>query len=132
MRNFVLNDQISDSPFSYHLFLLGEVRAAIENGNVRKYHFGFMRNVLEKTSTFLGYERWEELLPKTSDGTSDPYAERLTNYGVHSKHAGEEIEPIPQEIKNMLKVIYEHFINSGHTFMNAAETQPAQPTEAVI
>ena len=129
---FVLSDQISDAPFSYHLFLLGEVRTAIETGNVRKYHFGFMRNILEKTSTFLGYERWEDLLPKTNDGTSDPYAERLANYGVHSKHAGDEIEPIPQEIKNMLKIIYEHFINSGHTFMKAAETQPAQPTEAVI
>jgi hypothetical protein len=129
---FVLNDQISDAPFSYHLFLLGEVRTAIETGNVRKYHFGFMRNILEKTSTFLGYERWEELLPRTSDGTSDPYAERLANYGVHSKHAGDEIEPIPQEIKNMLKIIYEHFINSGHTFIKAAETQPAQPTVAVI
>jgi len=129
---FVLNDQISDSPFSYHLFLLSEVRSAIETGDVRKYHFGFMRNILEKTSTFLGYERWEELLPKTNDGTSDPYAERLTNYGVHSKHAGDEIEPIPNEIKNMLKIIYEHFMNSGHTFTKAAELQPAQPAEAVI
>lgn len=129
---FVLNDQISDSPFSYHLFLLSEVRSAIESGGVRKYHFGFMRNILEKTSTFLGHERWEELLPKTNDGRSDPYAERLTNYGVHSKHAGDEIEPIPNEIKNMLKIIYEHFMNSGHTFTKAAELQPAQPAEAVI
>lgn len=129
---FVLIDQISDAPFSYHLFLLGEVRNAIETGNVRKYHFGFMRNILEKTSTFLGYERWEDLLPRTNDGSSDPYAERLSNYGVHSKHAGDEIEPIPQEVKNMLKIIYEHFINSGHTFMNAAETEPAQPTVAAI
>lgn len=128
---FLLGDQISDSPFSYHLFLLGEVRTAIATGKVRKYHFGFMRNILEKTSTFLGYERWEDLLPKTIDGTSDPYAERLANYGVHSKHAGDEIEPIPQEIKNMLKIIYEHFISSGHTFMTA-ETQPGHPAETAI
>lgn len=129
---FVLSDQISDAPFSYHLFLLGEVRTAIETGSVRKYHFGFMRNILEKTSTFLGYESWEELLPQTPDGTTDPYAERLANYGVHSKHAGDEIEPVPQEIKNMLKLIYEHFISSGHTFMNAAETQQPQAPEGVI
>jgi len=126
--NFVLSDQISDAPFSYHLFLLAEVKTAIETGNIRKYHFGFMRNILEKTSTFLGYQRWEELLPKTSEGTSDPYAERLTNYGVHSKHAGEEIEPIPPQIKNMLKVIYEHFVSSGHTFK---EAQQAQSEETV-
>jgi len=121
--SFVLSDQMSDAPFSYHLFLLAEVQTAIETGNIRKYHFGFMRNILEKTSTFLGYQRWEELLPKTSEGTSDPYAERLANYGVHSKHAGEEIEPIPPEIKNMLKIIYEHFVNSGHTFKEAQQAQ---------
>jgi len=128
--SFVLSDQISDSPFSYHLFLLGEVRTAVESGNVRKYHFGFMRNILEKTSTFLGYQRWEELLPKTSDGTSDPYAERLANYGVHSKHAGDEIEPIPPEIKNMLKIIYDHFMTSGHTFINVAEAQSEETPTA--
>lgn len=117
---FKLLVQKSDSPFSYHLFLLEEIKQAIETGNIRKYHFGFMRNILEKTSTFLGSQRWEDLLPKTSDGKTDPYAQRLANYGVHSKHAGEEIEPIPPEIKNTLKIIYEHFVSSGHTFKEAA------------
>lgn len=121
--SFVLSYQESNAPFSYHLFLLGEVQTAIETGNIRKYHFGFMRNILEKTSTFLGYQHWEDLLPKTSEGTSDPYVQRLANYGVHSKHAGEEIEPIPPELKNMLKLIYEHFVNSGHTFKEAQQVQ---------
>lgn len=127
---FELLEQASDAPFSYHLFLMREIEQAIETGNIRKYHFGFMRSILEKTSTFLGYKRWEELLPKTSEGNTDPYAQRLTNYGVHSKHAGEEIEPLPQEIKNTLKIIYEHFVKSGHTFKEAAEAQPGETTTA--
>ncbi|KIQ98058.1 AAA family ATPase [Lysobacter sp. A03] len=125
---FELLEQDSDAPFSYHLFLMREIEQAIKTGNVKKYHFGFMRNVLEKTSTFLGYKRWEELLPKTSEGRTDPYAQRLTNYGAHSKHAGEEIEPIPPEIKNMLEIIYDHFVTSGHTFKEAARAHSGVTT----
>jgi len=128
---FELCEQPSDTPFSCHLFLMKEIEQAIETGNVRKYHFGFMRSILEKTSTFLGYKRWEELLPKTSEGRTDLYAQRLTNYGVHSKHAGEEIEPIPPEIKNTLKIIYDHFVTSGHTFKEAAQAQPGETTTAL-
>ena len=124
---FDLREHGTDSPFSYHLFLLREIEQAITTGNVRKYHFGFMRSILEKTSTFLGYKRWEELLPTTREGTTDPYAQRLVNYGVHSKHAGEEIEPIPPEIKEMLKTIYDNLVSTGHTFKEAA---PVDTTEA--
>ena len=127
LETFELREQSSDAPFSYHLFLMQEVRQAIESGEVRKYHFGFMRNILEKTATFLGLKRWEELLPKTSEGKTDPYAQRLANYGAHSKHSGEEIESIPPEIKNMLKTIYEHFVASGLKF---EETEEAPVAEA--
>src|SRR5690606_12173210 len=52
---FLMNLQTSDSPFSYHLFLLAELEKAIQlPGNIQKYHFNFLRNILEKTSTFLG------------------------------------------------------------------------------
>ena len=129
--SFELREQDSDTPFSYHLFLMKEIEQAIETGDVRKYHFGFMRSILEKTSTFLGYQRWEELLPETRQGKTDPYAQRLVNYGVHSKHAGEEVEPIPPEIKNMLKNIYNHFVSSGHTFKEAAQAQSEETTTAL-
>lgn len=46
----------NDSPFSYHLFLLSELEKAFESGNIQKYHFNFLRNILEKTCTFLGYK----------------------------------------------------------------------------
>lgn len=62
---FSLSELASDSPFSYHLFLLSELEKALQNpNNIQKYHFNFLRNLLEKTSTFLGYNKWEELLPQ--------------------------------------------------------------------
>ncbi len=61
----------TDSPFSYHLFLKTELEKARETGQISwKYHFNFLRNILEKTSTLRRLsKRWEELLPETDDGT---------------------------------------------------------------
>ena len=49
-----LLENSNDSPFSYHLVLLTELEKAMVSGDIQKYHFNFLRNILEKTSTFLG------------------------------------------------------------------------------
>lgn len=96
-------EQRTDSPFSYHLFLLSEIQKAIAVGEVRKYHFSFIRNVLEKMATFLGYNYWPALLPKTADGKPDSFANRILNLSSHSAHAGEEIAVIEDEDKDKLE-----------------------------
>jgi hypothetical protein len=95
----------NDHPFSYHLFLLSELRNAIKTEQIRKYHFGFLRNILEKTATFLGHKHWENLLEKI-DGHPDPFANRILNLSSHSAHAGEEIADINDEDKeNLIKLV---------------------------
>lgn len=92
----------NDHPFSYHLFLLSELRAAISEGKIKKYHFNFLRNILEKTATFLGHPRWEDLLEKTAEGYPDPFANRILNLSSHSAHAGEEVAEIEDTDKERL------------------------------
>lgn len=92
----------NDRPFSYHLFLLSELRSAVRDGQIKKYHFNFLRNILEKTATFLGYLRWEDLLEKTADGVPDPFANRILNLSSHSAHAGEEVAEIEDSDKERL------------------------------
>jgi len=97
---FSLGELSSDSPFSYHLFLLSELEKAIQPpGNIQKYHFNFLRNLLEKTSTFLGYSKWEELLPQES---REAYYRRIINLSSHSKHNGEEISIVEENDKRVL------------------------------
>lgn len=112
---FNLETQATDSPFSYHLFLIDELNRAIEAGQIHKYHFNFLRNILEKTSTFLGYKGWEELLPKTSDGTSDAYSKRIVNLGSHSKQAGDEMRDLDEEDKRVLRFLADS-INQENRF----------------
>jgi wobble nucleotide-excising tRNase len=107
-----LQEQSNDSPFSYHLFLLSEIRDAIESGQIKKYHFSFLRNVLEKMATFLGYKRWPDLLPKTEDGQPDPFANRILNLSSHSAHAGEEIAEIENRDKEKLDGLVKYLIET--------------------
>lgn len=99
---FSLVSQSNDSPFSYHLYLMSVLEDAISTGQIHKYHFNFLRNILEKTSTFLGYDKWGDLLPTTGDGLPNPYEARLINISSHSKYSGEEVTVIKEDDKRVL------------------------------
>ncbi|MCL6258496.1 AAA family ATPase [Aquiflexum sp. TKW24L] len=97
---FSMKELESDSPFSYHLFLLSELEKAIQpTGEIKKFHFNFLRNLLEKTSTFLGYNKWEDLLPQES---REAYYRRIINLSSHSRHNGEEISIVEENDKRVL------------------------------
>lgn len=104
-NNYDLSNLSNDSPFSYHLFLIAEIEKAIETEQLKKYHFNYLRNILEKTSTFLGYDNWGELLPKMEDGRTNPYESRIINISSHSKHSGDEITELSDADKRVLKYI---------------------------
>lgn len=112
---YQLIPQPHDSPFSYHLYLKSELEKAIESGQVSKYHFNFLRNILEKTSTFLGYTKWGDLLPKTDGGKINPYEARIINISSHSKHAGEEVTDLTEDDKRVLAYLVRQ-INEMYRF----------------
>lgn len=106
-----LVEQPNDSPFAYHLHLISQLEGVIKSGQVEKYHFNLLRNILEKTATFLGYKRWELLLPEKSEGLPDPLAKRIVNFSSHSKHAAEEVAPLKPEEKQILVKLVKHLID---------------------
>lgn len=95
--------QSKDSPFSYHLFLLNELEKVRLSGDIQKYHFNFLRNILEKTSTFLGYYEWKKLLPDDADGAREGYYKRIIELSSHSKFSGEEVSALTNQEKDVLK-----------------------------
>lgn len=109
---FLLEEQTGDSPFAYHLFLKNEIEKAVESGQIKKYHFSFLRNILEKTSTFLGYDDWVDLLPLTADGNPNPYVKRIINLSSHSKHSGDEIAELSDDDKRVLDYLMKEFMRT--------------------
>lgn len=100
---FELQNQSNDSPFSYHLFLKLEIEKALDTGEIHKYHFNYLRNILEKTSTFFGKANWSELLPKNPDGRVNPYETRIINIASHSAYSADETSLVSENDKKVLE-----------------------------
>ena len=96
----------NETPFGYHLMLKDELKRAIENNTIKRYHFNLMRNLLEKTAHFLGYDSWKDLI---NEEDKDSYIKRINIYS-HSNHSALEAKDLEQHEKEFLKRIYEKFI----------------------
>lgn len=98
----------SNKSFSYHLYLKQTLEQAIAADKIERYHFTLLRNLYEKTSNFLGYPRWSELLP----GDQQLYLNRIIQFTSHSTLSSEAIaEPSPQE-KQTVKLLLDHLRNN--------------------
>ncbi|KQO66380.1 AAA family ATPase [Methylobacterium sp. Leaf89] len=98
----------SNKSFSYHLYLKQTLEQAIEADKIERYHFTLLRNLYEKTSNFLGYPQWSQLLP----GDQQLYLNRIIQFTSHSTLSSEAVaEPSPQE-KQTVKLLMEHLRNN--------------------
>ena len=97
----------NETPFGYHLLLKKEIETAIENDDIKKYHFNLMRNLLEKTAHFLGYESWKNLI---NEDEKDSYIKRINLYS-HSNHSALEVKELEYHEKEFFKRIYKKFIS---------------------
>ncbi|MGM0095052.1 hypothetical protein IGI69_000231 [Enterococcus sp. DIV1083b] len=107
---FKLEEKPGDSnkSFSYHLHLKKTIEEAIENNQVQKYHFTLLRNLYEKTASFLGFPYWSDLLPDNKQ----TYYNRIIQFTSHSTLANESAaEPSPQE-KQTVRLLFDHLINN--------------------
>lgn len=127
---FDLHIQSKDSPFAYHLFLLDELEKVSQSGDIQKYHFNFLRNILEKTSTFLGHYEWKKLLPNEAEGSREGYYNRIINLSSHSKFSGEEVSVLTNQEKDVLKHLVKEITRIYNFKSNSI--QPATEEDVTI
>lgn len=107
---FALNQKHGDSnkSFSYHLYLKQTLEKAIAENNVQKYHFTLLRNLYEKTASFLGYSKWSELLPDDKQA----YLNRIIQFTSHSTLSNTVVaEPSGAE-KNTVGFLLNHLVSN--------------------
>lgn len=100
--------ETNDSPFAYHLKVIDIIDEAIQQEQLEKYHYNLLRSVFEKTSTYLGYKEWKELLPDHED--REIY-KRYLNLFSHDKQSYEEFPELKEDDKVYFKEIYKSFID---------------------
>jgi hypothetical protein len=101
----------SNKSFSYHLHLRHALEQAIASDQVQRYHFTLLRNLYEKTASFLGYPQWSGLLPDDKQA----YLNRIIQFTSHSTLSNESVtEPTLQE-KQTVKFLLDHLVaNYGY------------------
>ena len=87
---------------------LTTIEQAIADSKVERFHFTLLRNLYEKTASFLGYPKWSELLPDDKQ----LYYSRIINFTSHSTLSNEAVaEPTPQE-RATVQLLLDHLKNS--------------------
>jgi hypothetical protein len=111
--NFALTEKHGDSnkSFSYHLHLKQTIEQAIADSKVERYHFTLLRNLYEKTASFLGYPKWSELLPDDKQ----LYLSRIINFTSHSTLSNEAVAEPTQAEKATVKLLLDH-LKSNYGF----------------
>ena len=122
--SFALTEKPGDSnkSFSYHLHLKQTIEQAIVENKVERYHFTLLRNLYEKTASFLGHPKWSELLPDDKQ----LYLIRVINFTSHSTLSNEAVaQPTPQE-KATVKLLLDH-LKTNYGFWQASEGAQIAP-----
>ena len=103
-------DGDSNKSFSYHLFLMQTIEKSIQSNSIQKYLFILLRNLYEKTASFLGYPQWSDLLP--DDKLT--YYNRIIQFTSHSTLSNEAIaEPTDPE-KKTLELLFNHLVGDKY------------------
>jgi len=107
IQAFKLSEQ-GDAPFSYHLSVKEIIQNAIASDTIEKYHFNLFRNLLEKTSNFLGYSNWSDCIL----GEKKQEFIRLLNLYSHSKLSDLESRELSNQNKVLLQETFNAFITN--------------------
>lgn len=98
----------SDKKFSYHLYLKETIEQAISDNNVQKYHFTLLRNLYEKTASFLGYPKWSDLLPDDKEA----YLNRIIQFTSHSTLSNSVVSEPSDAEKNTVGLLLNHLVSN--------------------
>ena len=106
-----IKEDVGDTNFGYHHFIKYEIKKAISENKIERYHFTLFRNLLEKTSTYLGYRYWGDLITEEDlkEGEREAYIRRINLYS-HNKVSDLENAELKEHEKKMLKRLFENFI----------------------
>jgi len=94
-----------DTPFFHHVALLSDLKKASETEKVNTYHFNMLRSVLEKTSTFFGYDEFSKCIYGIEDEVLFSRALNLLSHGKYSIY-----QPVEMNLDN--KELFKRILNA--------------------
>ncbi len=118
---------IKNTPFPYHLTMLGELHNIIENNKpLYTYHFNVLRAILEKTAIFFGFSHFGKCIDAVcSVNDSDKkIIERTLHVSSHGVYPIYDPEEMGTENKELFKKFFYGFIEYYEFDISPFETKP--------
>ncbi len=102
-----------DTPFFHHVALLSELKKAADTETANTYHFNMLRGVLEKTSTFFGFDDFSACIKGVEDEVLFSRALNLLSHGKYSIYQ-------PAEMNDDNKALFKRIV---YAFLGKYEFQ---------
>ena len=99
----------TDTPFIYHVFFIQEIQKAINEDRLVNYHFTLLRNLLEKTANFHGFNGFENLIVLSEDDEEKTLYHRYVQIFNHGGYSLFEPTILSPDNKNKFIEIFENF-----------------------
>ncbi len=105
-QNYTLQNT-GDTPFFHHIAIISQLKQVVESNEIYTYHFNAMRSILEKTSSFFGYDK----IDKCINGLDDEILfERALNLFSHGKYSVFDPQEMGTDNKELFKRIFSGFL----------------------
>lgn len=101
---------LKDTPFFHHVSVIKELNKAVSaEGHLYTYHFNMLRNVLEKTAAFHGFDKFSDCIKKFDDDPDEQLYSRMINIFSHGNYSVFEPIEMNDENKTYFRRIYADF-----------------------
>jgi len=98
-----------DTPFFHHVALLTQLKDAADSGKLYTYHFNILRNVLEKTAAFHGFDKFSDCMKKDPSDLDGAIHLRMSNLLSHGGYSIIESLEMVEDNKRIFREILDGF-----------------------
>lgn len=98
----------NDTPFFHHVAMLSELKKAADSGDIKTYHFNSLRGILEKTSSFFGFNDFSACIKGIEDEVLFSRALNLLSHGAYSIYNPVEMN---EDNKDLFKSVLYAFLD---------------------
>lgn len=101
-----------DTPFFHHVSLMQSLQKAATTGELYTYHFNILRNILEKTAAFQGFNDFRDCIKRSKDDVDGIIHARMINILSHGNYSLFEPVEMQEENKEHFRRILKDFTDT--------------------
>lgn len=101
-----------DTPFFHHIELLKQLKRVADSGKLYTYHFNILRNILEKTASFHGFDKFSSCIKQDVTDLDGTIHLRMTNLLSHGAYSIFEPVEMVEDNKRIFNEILNGFMDT--------------------